>query len=67
MPVKNVISISGKIRAMDHDIILVINMISLSKLIDGGAAILIAQKINHHLDIIGDIKYIPFIRNSLRV
>lgn len=34
---------------------------------DGGAAILIAQKINHHIDMIGDTIYIPFIRNSLRV
>lgn len=67
VPVKNVTSIRGRIRIIDQDIILVINIISLSKLIDGGAAMLMAQKMNHHLDIIGDIIYIPFIRNRLRV
>lgn len=58
---------SGIIRYGDHDIILVIRIISLNRLIDGGAAILIAQKMNHQLDIIGDSIYIPFMRNSLRV
>lgn len=67
MPVKNVINIRGIIKGDDTDMILVINIISLRRLIDGGAAMLIAQRMNHHIDIIGDIKYIPFIKYSLRV
>lgn len=67
MPVRKVINIRGIINSIDEDVILVISMISLRRLMDGGAAILIAQKINHHIDIIGDTIYIPFIRNSLRV
>lgn len=42
-------------------------MISLSKLIDGGAAIFHAEKINHHIVIIGRAVIIPLVKNILRV
>mgnify|MGYP003508446166 FL=1 len=45
----------------------VINIISLSKLIDGGAAILHAENRNHHIDMIGVILISPLVRNILRV
>jgi len=45
----------------------VINIISLNKLIEGGAAILIDANINHHMDIVGIIIIMPFIKNILRV
>jgi hypothetical protein len=42
-------------------------MISLSKLIDGGAAMLAAVNRNHHIDIIGVIVISPLVKNMLRV
>ena len=45
----------------------VINIISLSKLIDGGAAILHAENKNHHIDMMGVILISPLVRNILRV
>lgn len=45
----------------------VISIISLSKLIDGGAAIFALQNKNHHIDIDGRKVSIPFIRKRLRV
>jgi hypothetical protein len=47
--------------------ILVIKTISLNKLIDGGAAMLHAEKINHHIDIVGRYINTPFDKNTLRV
>ena len=44
-----------------------INIISLIRLIDGGAAIFIAVNINHHIDKVGYVVNIPFIRKILRV
>lgn len=49
------------------DITDVISIISLSKLIDGGAAILHAVNMNHHIDIIGVMVIRPLVRNILRV
>lgn len=51
----------------DFDRVVVINMISLSRLMDGGAAIFAAVNKNHHIDIIGLIVIRPFVRNMLRV
>jgi len=55
------------IDSVDLDIIEVINMISLSRLIDGGAAIFAAVNKNHHIDIVGAIIISPLVRNILRV
>jgi hypothetical protein len=43
------------------------SVISLNKLIDGGAAILAAVNINHHIVIMGLMVINPFVRNILRV
>lgn len=51
----------------DIDIVEVINIISLNRLSDGGAAILIDVNINHHSVSVGTVDIIPFIRNILRV
>lgn len=45
---------------------LVINMISASKLVDGGAAILAAAIINHSIDIVGIAILTPLFIRSLR-
>ena len=45
----------------------VINMISDSRLIDGGAAIFAHVNRNHHIVRIGRLAIIPFERDSLRV
>lgn len=52
---------------IDLLIIAVSKIISLSKLIDGGAAIFHAEKINHHIDKIGRADIIPFVKYMLRV
>ncbi len=65
--VKNLIN-EIKIKDMvDLERIEVISMISLSKLIDGGAAILAAVKRNHHMVMIGATVISPLVRNILRV
>jgi len=66
-PVIKIIIISARIKKIENDTVAVINIISLNKLMDGGAAILIAVKINHHIVILGINIIIPFIRNILRV
>jgi len=52
---------------MDLDRVAVINVISLSRLIDGGAAMLAAVNINHHIVITGLIVINPLVKNILRV
>jgi len=52
---------------VDFDIIEVINIISLRRLIDGGAAMFAAVNKNHHIDIMGAIDISPFVKNILRV
>lgn len=52
---------------VDLEIIAVISIISLSKLIDGGAAILAAVNINHHIVMIGATVINPLVKNILRV
>lgn len=52
---------------MVDDIIDEINIISLSKLIEGGAAMLAAVNKNHHIVRVGTIVKIPFVKYSLRV
>jgi len=52
---------------VDLDMIDVISIISLSRLIDGGAAMLAAVNKNHHMVIVGAIDISPFTRNILRV
>lgn len=44
-----------------------INKISLSRLMDGGAAIFALTKRNHHIDIMGRLTRIPLVRAMLRV
>jgi hypothetical protein len=51
----------------DIDSTEVINIISLNRLIDGGAAIFAAVNINHHIDIIGAVHIRPLDKNILRV
>lgn len=48
-------------------VIAVINVISLSKFRDGGAAIFVAENKNHHMVIVGRKDIMPFIKNILRV
>jgi hypothetical protein len=45
----------------------VINMISLIRLIEGGAAIFLAVNKNHHSVNVGATTIIPFVRYRLRV
>jgi hypothetical protein len=52
-PVTNLIIIKGSISERAIDMIAVINIISLIRLIEGGAAIFRAQNINHHIDRVG--------------
>lgn len=52
---------------VDFEIIEEISMISLSKLIEGGAAIFAAANRNHHIVMIGLIIISPFVKNILRV
>jgi len=65
--VRNLTSLSSGIINSDLLNAAVINIISLRRLIDGGAAILAAVKMNHHIVIIGLIVINPFVRNILRV
>lgn len=51
----------------DLDRVAVINKISPSKFIDGGAAILTALKRNHHIVMVGIIVKRPLVRKRLRV
>ena len=64
---KNLINI--RIDVFTHDVLKidVSNMISLIKLIDGGAAIFHAANKNHHIEIVGQIANNPFVRYILRV
>lgn len=57
-------SITSKVEV---DMILVMSIISLSRLIDGGAAILLAVDINHHRVRVGMVIRIPFVSNRFRV
>jgi hypothetical protein len=52
---------------IDDDIIEVINIISLNKLIDGGAAMLLAVNKNHHMVRVGRRSIIPLVKYNLRV
>jgi hypothetical protein len=45
----------------------VISIISLNRLIDGGAAIFAAVNMNHHIDIIGAVHISPLDKYILRV
>jgi hypothetical protein len=47
---------------VDILIMAVINIISLSRFRDGGAAMLIARSRNHHIAIVGAIDIIPFVK-----
>lgn len=64
---KNLTILSKIILLIDVDIIAVINIISLNRLIDGGAAIFLAVNINHHIVRVGIINIIPFVKYRLRV
>ena len=65
--VKNLTLPNKIITHIDVEIIDVISIISLNRLIDGGAAILIIANISHHNDIVGVINKIPFDKINLRV
>lgn len=63
----NLINLNGMITIIDCFIIAIINIISLIKLILGGAAIFAHENINHHIDIFGMIDIIPLVNKILRV
>jgi len=65
--VKNLTKPSRGMNHIDLARVAVIKVISLRRLIDGGAAILAAVNINHHIVIIGLITINPLVRNILRV
>lgn len=65
--VKNLIKETNKIDAKENDKIDEIKIISLRRLIDGGAAILAPVNKNHHKVIMGLIHIRPLVRNMLRV
>lgn len=65
--VRKLTSAKRGINIIDFVSVVVIKVISLSKLIDGGAAMLAAVNKNHHIVIIGLIVMRPLVRNILRV
>jgi hypothetical protein len=67
MAVKNLIKPRRGINKIDFVNVVVIKVISLNRLIDGGAAIFAAVNKNHHIVIIGLIVINPFVKNILRV
>lgn len=67
MAVRKLINASRGIYMVDLVNVVVIKIISLSRLIDGGAAIFVAVNINHHIDMIGLIVISPLVKNILRV
>jgi hypothetical protein len=64
---RNLIRPKGNRKYLDLKIIEGKIIISPRRLILGGAAILITQNINHHIDNIGINSKIPFVKNKLRV
>jgi hypothetical protein len=67
MAVKNLTRPSRIIKNTDFESVAAINVISLKRLIDGGAAIFADVNRNHHRVIIGLIVINPFVKNILRV
>lgn len=65
--VKNLISLIGMTVIIDWLTVLVINIISLIRLILGGAAMLALQDRNHHIDDSGRIDINPFVSAILRL
>jgi hypothetical protein len=65
--VRNLTNPRSGIKYKDLARVAVIKVISLNKLIEGGAAILAAVNRNHHIVIIGLITINPLVRNILRV
>jgi len=65
--VRKLTSPSKGVNSTDFVKVVVIKVISLRRLIDGGAAILAAVNKNHHIVIVGLIVISPFVRNILRV
>jgi hypothetical protein len=66
-PVINLRSAKNSIKNRENDVVAIINIISLRRLIDGGAAIFTAVYRNHHIVILGSTDIIPFIKYILRV
>jgi hypothetical protein len=64
---KNLIIITKVAFNIDVDIIDVSRIISLIKLIEGGAAIFHAVNKNHHIVSVGQIVISPFVKYMLRV
>ncbi len=64
---KKLIRLRGSIRKTAWEAVLVISRISLSRLIEGGAAMLAHTKRNHHNEIIGIDVSNPLVRATLRV
>lgn len=65
--VRNLTRPSNGTKYRDLDRVAVISIISLSKLIEGGAAIFAAVNINHHIVMVGLIVINPLVKNMLRV
>jgi hypothetical protein len=67
VPVINLSSAKNSIKYKENDVEATISMISLNRLIDGGAAMFTAVYRNHHIVIVGRNLIMPFIKNILRV
>ena len=67
MAVKNLTNPSKGVNIIDLVNVVVIRVISLNKLIDGGAAMFAAVNKNHHIVIMGLIVINPLVKNILRV
>lgn len=65
--VRNLTNPSRGTNCIDFVSVVVIRIISLNRLIDGGAAMFAAVNINHHIVIIGLITNSPLVKNILRV
>jgi len=65
--VKNLIKAIKINEDVEDDKMDVIKIISLRRLIDGGAAMFAQVKMNHHIVIVGPTHINPFVRNRLRV
>lgn len=63
----NLINLSGITTINDCFIMAIINIISLIKLILGGAAMFAHENMNHHIDIFGIMDIIPLVKRILRV
>jgi hypothetical protein len=67
MAVKKLTNARSGVNIIDFVSVVVIKVISLRRLIDGGAAMLAAVNKNHHIVMIGLMVISPLVKNILRV